>query len=187
MSEEFEHSLPDDLQELERSLASFKPEALDSVSKGRLSAAIIHAEAEPSEQPEEAPTKITDTPSIRTRVAWGAWGSLAAAIALAVGLNVGSRNQVTTPETTFAHSPEPTSTESISPARIPSDATALATQSQLKEVIDDGIILTESSSRMRQVRTLYTDTVSWTDPDTEARLEMSYQREELFLIPIDAI
>ncbi|MEM9026366.1 MAG: hypothetical protein AAGB06_05470 [Verrucomicrobiota bacterium] len=185
MSDPFEQSLPEDLKDLERSLSSLKPEGLDSVSKGRLSSAIIHADAELPAEEESATQNADDSPSIRTRIAWGAWGSLAAAVSLAVGLNLGSRPESSSQTAEVAVND--TGAEVFSPSKIPADATALATQSELKQVVDEGIILTESSSRMRQVRTLYTDTVSWTDPVTEARLQMSYDREELFLIPIDAI
>lgn len=185
MSDNHHQPLPEDLQDLERSLKGLNPEDLDPVSKGRLASAILHADSESPEESPRVPLETETRPTIGTRIKWGAWGSIAAAVSLAIGLNLGERPDKLPLESALTKNRD--TPENVSTAQIPSDLSALETQSELKEVIDEGIILTESSRRMRQVRTLYTDTVSWVDPKTEARLEMSYLREELFLIPVDAI
>lgn len=182
MSQPSEFDLPDDLKDLERELANLQPEALDPVAHGRLSSAILHAKSEPED--EDSETGEIETPATHKKVVLFTSTLAAAAAAVLVLLGISLSDQqsaVSTPETSIAQAP----VENTSP--VPANAAELATSSELVEIVDEGIILTETSQRMRQLRTIYTDTVSWVDPSTDARTRLSYQREELFLIPIDAI
>ena len=184
MSDSSKYPIPDDLKELECFLDDLKPEALDSVSKGRLSTAIIHAKPEVAEDiAKNSSEQRLKKLELRQRIIAFA-GGLAAAAAVAVMFLVGGG---TAPQAKLADGVASELVEPLVSARIPANAREISSESMLREVVDDGIILTEASTRMRQVRTLYKDTVSWTDPVSEARLELSFNREELFLIPIDAI
>lgn len=182
MNDDSPHQLPDDLKELERSLEELHPEALDDVSKGKLEAAILHAKPQAELDDNEPPQNDNK----RLVIAFVSTLAIAAAFVVTFGLNLGnSANPVGAAASAVAMNDSPEA-EAIAP-RIPTEGTEISSESTLKKVIDEGIILTEASTRMRQVRTLYTDTVSWVDPQTEARFQLSFDREELFLIPIDAI
>lgn len=175
--------LPEDLQELERTLTALKPEAMDSVSQARMTAAILHADATPEALDE---TSAAHNFPIRQAI-WGSLTALAASIAIAFGL---ISNSAPLPAPSAAEVPAPIlvdNTPLSNPIGVPEYATQVSAQSTLQNVVDEGIIQTESQRRMRQLRTFYLDTVSWTDPATESKLQLSYQREELFLIPVDAI
>ena len=184
MSDSSKYPIPDDLKELECFLEDLKPEALDSVSKGRLSTAIVHAKPEEHDSiVENSSEQKLEKLELRPRIIAFACG-LAAAAAIAVMFLVGGG---TAPQAQMADGVASEPGEPLASVRIPTNAREIFSESTLRDIVDDGIILTEASTRMRQVRTLYKDTVSWTDPVSEARLELSFNREELFLIPIDAI
>ena len=183
MSDHPEFDLPDDLLELERALENLQPERLDPVVHGRLSTAILYADADEEPPEDQEPPASSQNPKIVFLASTLA--AAAAAIAIAFGISFSSNPQPVSVAETSAPWAEPAAATSTS--RIPANAADLATRSELVEIVDEGIISTETSTRMRQLRSVYTDTVSWVDHTTDARTQLSYQREELFLIPIDGI
>lgn len=185
-----------EISKLERELSNFENE-LQAYSPRGLEAHQIDNLVQAIEQAEPEAARETREPGLWTRIA--ALGGLAAAVVLGIALTDWNSGPAT-PAVSASFMTDSFAAGSQPPIEGEIDASGarplemellpgaqVDSESQLVDIVDEGIIILADNRQMRQLRSLFRDTITWYDPRSEATTQMIYPREETFLIPVTAL
>jgi hypothetical protein len=161
----------DDFQDLETELKRLRPRGVSSGLQARLARDLA---ARAAAAPRRAYTTATTWRSWK----WTAW-SVAAAAAVAVAVIL-SRPVAPLSDHVAQSQPKPTI-----PSALPADIYKPVRADNVRyNTREEGGVTLADGTPARRVRSQYVDTITWTNPRTNASLRWSIPREEVRVVPV---
>src|SRR3954469_21743401 len=109
-------------------------------------------------------------------IVWFWAAALPAAAALALGIGTTMRRDLSQPT-------EPRRSVVVAPGHRPV-LKPIAAENVLYSATDEGLVTLADGTRARRERLNYVDTITWTNPRTNASLKWSVPREEIRVVPV---